>query len=50
MRAGPFSILMDETTDIGCSKQAAMVVKFWDGQVKTKFYDMKVHDVCMCIS
>lgn len=40
----PFSVLMDETTDVGTSKQAAMVVKFTepDGSAKTAFYDMKV--------
>lgn len=43
MKGGPFSILMDETTDIGTQKQAAMVVKVWmDGGVRTAFYDMKV--------
>lgn len=43
MKSGAFSVLMDETTDIGCEKQAAMLVKIWhQGKVKTLFYDMKV--------
>jgi hypothetical protein len=43
MKESPFSLLMDETTDIGCQKQAAMLVKVWKGSgVKTMFYDMKV--------
>lgn len=34
---------MDETTDIGCKKQAAMLAKYVDddGSVQTRFYDMK---------
>lgn len=44
MKSRPFSILMDETTDIGCKKQAAILVKFVgdDGQLQTHFYTMKV--------
>jgi hypothetical protein len=45
MKDGLFSLLMDETTDIGTEKQEPMVVKCWDNdsrKVKTWFYDMKV--------
>lgn len=43
MKTAQFSILMDETTDIGCQKQAAILTKVWsEDRVKTLFYDMKV--------
>lgn len=43
MKHSFFSILMDESTDVGTQKQAAMLVKLWSvDRVKTAFYDMKV--------
>ena len=43
MKVAKYSILMDETTDLGSQKQTAILTKVWsDGEVKTLFYDMKV--------
>lgn len=43
MKASKYSILMDETTDLGSQKQTAIITKvWWEGEVRTLFYDMKV--------
>lgn len=45
LKQQPFSIMMDETTDIGTTKQAAIVVRYYDvdeGKLHTKFFAMEV--------
>ena len=45
LKTQPYSVMMDETTDVGTVKQAAIVVRYYDienGKVETKFYAMEV--------